>query len=75
MAEFTQYLPPIIKTTLMGSGCGTVGRAVTSNTGGPRFESSHQHFYKKTVLTANFTEKTTKKKWLLKIIIKMTLVS
>ena len=26
----------------MGSGCGSVGRAVTSNTRGPRFESSHR---------------------------------
>ena len=25
-----------------GSGCGTVGRAVASNTRGPRFKSSHQ---------------------------------
>ena len=26
----------------MGSGCGSVGRAVASDTRGPRFESSHQ---------------------------------
>ena len=26
----------------MGSGCGSVGRAVVSNTKGPRFKSSHQ---------------------------------
>ena len=26
----------------MGSGCDAVGRAVASNTRGPRFESSHQ---------------------------------
>ena len=25
----------------MGSGCGSVGRAVASDTGGPLFESSH----------------------------------
>ena len=25
----------------MGSGCGSVGRAVTSNTKGPQFEASH----------------------------------
>ena len=25
----------------LGSGCGSVGRAVASNTRGPRFESSH----------------------------------
>ena len=28
--------------TYWGSGCGSVGRAVTSNTRGPRFESSHR---------------------------------
>ena len=27
------------------SGCGTVGRAVASDTRGPRFKSSHQYFY------------------------------
>ena len=27
----------------MESGCGSVGRAVNSNSGGLRFESSHQH--------------------------------
>ena len=26
----------------MGSGCGSVGRAVTSDTRGPRFKSSHK---------------------------------
>ena len=26
----------------LGSGCGSVGRAVASNTRGPRFESSHR---------------------------------
>ena len=26
----------------VGSGCGSVGRAVASNTRGPRFESSHR---------------------------------
>ena len=29
----------------MGSGCGSVGRVVTSNTRGPRFESSHRQIY------------------------------
>ena len=29
-----------------GSGCGSVGRAVTSNSRGPRFESSHRQKYK-----------------------------
>ena len=28
-----------------GSGCGAVGRAVTSDTGDPLFESSHGQFY------------------------------
>ena len=34
--------PPVHATTIFpfGSGCGSVGRAVTSNTRGPRFESS-----------------------------------
>ena len=27
---------------MVGSGCGAVGRAVASNTGGPKFESSHR---------------------------------
>ena len=27
---------------MVGSGCGSVGRAVASNTRGPRFESSHR---------------------------------
>ena len=30
------------KITYIGSGCGSVGRAVASDTRGPRFESSHQ---------------------------------
>ena len=30
------------KNDLEGSGCGSVGRVVASNTRGPRFESSHQ---------------------------------
>ena len=32
----------IKKETLMGSGCGSVGRAVASDTRRPRFESSHR---------------------------------
>ena len=28
-----------------GSGCGSVGRAVASNTRGPRFESSHRQIF------------------------------
>ena len=39
----------------MGSGCGSVGRAVASDTRGPRFESSHQQnkFYIEHLLTVN----------------------
>ena len=41
----------------MGSGCGSVGRAVTSKTRGPLFKSSHwQTLYN--LFTVNFTEKT-----------------
>ena len=29
----------------MGSGCGSVGRAVASDTRGPQFESSHRQFF------------------------------
>ena len=39
----TVYLTKlIVKKMLMGSGCGAVGRAVASDTRGPRFESSHR---------------------------------
>ena len=31
----------LVTTSLMGSGCGSVGRAVTLDTRGPRFESCH----------------------------------
>ena len=31
-----------LKLFSLGSGCGSVGRAVASDTRGPRFESSHQ---------------------------------
>ena len=45
----------------MGSCCGTVGRAVASDTRGPRFESSHrQNFIN--VFTINCIEKTKIKK-------------
>ena len=42
----------------MGSGCGSVGRAVTSNTRDPRFESR----LRQTLFTFNCIEKTTIKK-------------
>ena len=47
---FEKYTRPIIRngtratltrTLILGSGCGSVGRAVASDTRGPRFESSH----------------------------------
>ena len=44
----------------MGSGCGSVGGAVTSNTRGPRFESSHRRNFIH-VFTINSIEKTKRK--------------
>ena len=42
------------QTMVSGSGCGSVGRAVASNTRGPRFESSHrQKFYIEHLFTVN----------------------
>ena len=43
------------KQLCLGSGCGSVGRAVTSNSRGPRFESSHQQqfIYIEHVFTVN----------------------
>ena len=49
----------------MGSGCGSVGRAVASDTGGPRFESSHGKLLYLTLrflFTVNCNEKTKIKK-------------
>ena len=39
MAQLTELTLTIER---MGSGCGSVGGAVASNTRGPRFESRHQ---------------------------------
>ena len=51
------------KKCCIGGGCGTVGRAVASNTRGPRFESSHwQTLYIEHVSTVNCIEKTKIKK-------------
>ena len=36
----------------MGSGCGSVGRAVASDTSGPQFESSHRYIFKEHLFTA-----------------------
>ena len=40
------FLLPKKNSMGLGSGCGSVGRAVTSKTGGPRFESSHCQNFK-----------------------------
>ena len=44
----------------MGSGCGSVGRAVASDTRGPQFESSHRQnkIYIEHLFTVNCIEKT-----------------
>ena len=47
-----------LKNFTPGSGCGSVGRAVASNTRGPRFESSHQQIYIEHLFTINCIEKT-----------------
>ena len=51
-----------IKLTLkviLGRQCsGSVGRAVTSNTRGPRFQSSHRKFLEEHLFTLNSIEKT-----------------
>ena len=46
----------------MGSSCGSVGRAVVSNTRGPRFEYSHRQILNWTLFTVNCIEKTKLKK-------------
>ena len=49
---------------LLGSGCGSVGRAVASDTRGPQFESSHRRTFIKNIYLpiVNCTEKTKIKK-------------
>ena len=47
---------------LLGSGCGSVGRVVTSYTRGPRFESSHRQKFIEHLFTVNYIEKTYKRK-------------
>ena len=37
----------------LGSGCGSVGRAVAYDTRGPRFESSHRLIFKQHLYTLN----------------------
>ena len=41
------YCDIIERKLSVGSGCGSLGRAVAANTRGPRFESSHRQFLKK----------------------------
>ena len=41
-----------------GSGCGSAGRAVASNTRGLRFKSSHKQIYKEHLFTLKCIEKT-----------------
>ena len=46
----------------MGCGCGSVGRVVASDTGGPRFESRHQQNLYRILFPVNFIEETKIKK-------------
>ena len=52
------------KESKMGNGCGSVGRAVTSDATGPRLESSHQQTFIPNIylLTDNCIERTKIKK-------------
>ena len=55
LSIFVQQLIKI-DLTFLGSGCGSVGRAVASNTRGPQFESSHRqknYLYIKHLFTVN----------------------
>ena len=47
---------------LRGSGCGSVGRAVASDTRDPRFESRHRQTFIKHLFTVSCVEKTKIKK-------------
>ena len=54
---------PAAKTVWMGSGSGSVGRAISFDTGGPRFEPYHRQTYlliclNRIYLSVNCTEKT-----------------
>ena len=44
--------------TKMGSGCGSVGRAVAFDTRGPRFDSSHRQNFIEHLFIINCIEKT-----------------
>ena len=48
------HLNHLIKVkTLMGSGCGSVGREVASDTRGPLFESRHRQYFIMNIITFN----------------------
>ena len=51
-----------VKLDFLGSGCGSVGRAVASNTRGLRFESGHWQTYMEHLFTVNCNETTKIKK-------------
>ena len=46
----------------MGSGCGSVERAVASNTRGPWYESSHRQYFITNIFTVNCLKNENKKK-------------
>ena len=48
---------------VMGNGCGPVGKAIASHTGGLRFESSHRQFFKEHSFTVFKRRKQTKGGW------------
>ena len=60
-ATFLSNILPI-KILSTGSGCGSVGKPVASDTRGPRFESCHWRSFYWTLLTVNCVEKTKIKK-------------
>ena len=45
------YLAKVLNS--WGSGCGSIGRAVASNTRGPRFESRHRQIFVEHLFTVN----------------------
>ena len=50
---FVQLVSMLVKKEQLGSGCGSVGRAVASYTRGPRFESSHRQKFIEHLFTVN----------------------
>ena len=53
---FRRFLPNTsnLKLIIEGSGCGSVGRAVASESRRPRFESRHRQKFKLNILTVKF---------------------